>query len=378
MSRLGIREWGFCRAVETTAAAWQAAGWRDERLPGIAGLQPGKPGRESGGPAGAGARVAPESRYDQIVEIIRYPDDPRPALWRSPVLALGNFDGLHRGHMAIVNRVIQAAHDRVRTPVLLTFDPHPRRITRSQDAPRLLMTTAGKIEALEHSGLAGVAIVRFTYELSQWTPETFVNAVLVDWLGISEVWVGANFLFGHDRAGDVSTLRALGRQYGFVAGKVDSVLHNGIIVSSTRIRALVVEGQVDEAAELLGHRHYIEGTVVGGEGRGRQIGFPTANLDTDSGVLPKRGVYATTARVGGREWPSVTNVGRHPTFGAAEALLVEAHLLDGGRDLYGEHVRLSFVQRLRDEQTFASAEALQAQISADCERASALFKLISV
>ena len=312
------------------------------------------------------------------MEIIRYPDDPRPASWRSPVLALGNFDGLHRGHTTIVNRVIEAARDRGRTPVLLTFDPHPRRITRSEEAPRLLMDTARKIEALTHSGLAGVAIVRFTYELSQWTPETFVKAVLVDWLGVSEVWVGANFLFGHDRAGDVATLHALSLRYGFVAGKVDSVLHNGTIVSSSRIRILIAEGQVDEAAALLGHRHDIDGTVVAGDGRGRQIGFPTANLDTANQLLPKRGVYATIARVDGTDWPSVTNIGRHPTFGESDALLVETHLLDGGRDLYGKRVRLSFVERLRDEQAFSSTEALQARISADCQRARALLNLISV
>jgi riboflavin kinase/FMN adenylyltransferase len=240
------------------------------------------------------------------------------------------------------------------------------------------MTTAGKLEALEHSGLEGVAIVRFTYELSQWSPETFVKAVLVDWLGISEVWVGANFLFGHNRAGDASTLEALGRRFGFAAGKVDSVLHDGTIVSSTHIRALVADGRVDEAADLLGHRHYIDGVVVHGDGRGRQIGFPTANIDTDHELLPKRGVYLTTARIQGREWPSVTNIGRHPTFGESGRQLVETHLLDGGRDVYGEPVRLAFVQRLRDEQAFASVEALQAQISLDCERARALVRLISV
>ena len=312
------------------------------------------------------------------MEIIRYPDDPRPASWRSPVLALGNFDGVHRGHMAIVNRVVQAARDRDATALLLTFDPHPRRVTRPDEAPRLLMTTAGKIEALEHSGLAAVAIIRFTRELSQWTPDTFVKAVLVDWLGISEVWVGANFLFGHDRAGNVSTLQALGLQYGFSAGTVDSVLYQGTIVSSSRIRALVAGGEVGEAAELLGHWHSIDGTVVAGDGRGREIGFPTANLDIDNVLLPKGGVYATLAGVGGRQWPSVTNIGRHPTFVEAETQLVEVHLLDGGRDLYGEHVRLSFVQRVRDEQKFGSVAALQAQIAADCERARALFAGISV
>jgi riboflavin kinase/FMN adenylyltransferase len=312
------------------------------------------------------------------VEVIRYPDDCRPASWRSPVLALGNFDGLHRGHMAIVSRVIDAARTRAATPILLTFDPHPRRITGSEHAPRLLMTTAGKIEALEHSGLAGVAIVGFTYEISQWTPETFVKTVLVDWLGVAEVWVGANFLFGHDRAGDVSTLQALSGRYGFTAGKVESVLHNGALVSSSRIRALVAEGRVDEAAELLGHWHYIDGTVVAGDGRGRQIGFPTANLNTQNELLPTPGVYASIARVGGRDWPSVTNIGRHPTFGESGALLVETHLLDGGRDLYGEPVRVSFVQRLRDERRFATADALKTQIFADCEIARARLRLISV
>lgn len=312
------------------------------------------------------------------MEVIRYPDDPRPASWRSPVLALGNFDGLHRGHMAIVNRVVQAARDRDVTPVLLTFDPHPRRVTRAEEAPQLLMTTAGKIEALEHSGLAGVAIVGFTRELSQWTPDVFVKTVLVDWLGISEVWVGANFLFGHNRSGDASSLKSLGRQYGFAAGRVDSVLHNGTLVSSTRIRTLIAAGDVDEAAELLGHRHYIDGVVVAGDGRGRTIGFPTANLATENELLPQPGVYATTLRVGGREWASVTNIGRHPTFGAAPSQMVEVHLLAGGRDLYGEHVRLSFVKRLRDERAFASVGMLQAQIASDCEQARNLFTLISV
>ena len=312
------------------------------------------------------------------MDVIRYPDDPRPDAWRSPVLALGNFDGLHRGHMAIVNRVVQAAHDRGVTPVLLTFDPHPRRITKAEEAPQLLMTTASKIAALDRSGLAGVAVVGFTRELSEWTPDVFVKTVLVDWLRISEVWVGANFLFGHDRTGDVFSLQALGRQYGFVAGRVDSVLHHGALVSSTRIRALIADGEVDEAAELLGHRHYIDGTVVSGDGRGRLIGFPTANLDTDHQLLPKPGVYATAARVSGREWASVTNIGRHPTFGSAEVLLVEVHLLAGGRDLYGEPLRLSFVKRLRDERTFASVEMLQAQIAADCERTRELFTAVSV
>ncbi|MEI6670179.1 MAG: bifunctional riboflavin kinase/FAD synthetase [Acidobacteriota bacterium] len=312
------------------------------------------------------------------MDVITYPSDRRPASWRAPVLALGNFDGLHRGHMCIINGAVEAARQGDRTPVLLTFDPHPREIIRPDQPPRLLMTTAGKIEALAESGLTGVAVVTFTAEVAQWDPEAFVRTVIVDWLGASEVWVGGNFLFGHDRTGDVEALGMLGRRYGFVAANVEPVLHHGVPVSSTRIRGLVAEGHVEEAAELLGRFHSIDGVVSRGDGRGRKIGYPTANLDVGDQLVPSPGVYATTARIQGRTWPAVTNLGYHPTFGASAGVLVETHLLDGGRELYGQTVRLGFVSRLRDERAFATVAALQQAISDDCERARAVFRAISV
>src|ERR1043165_2207996 len=193
------------------------------------------------------------------MDVIHFPDDPRPSTWRQPVLALGNFDGLHRGHRKILDRVRRVAGERGATSVVMTFDPHPPRVVRPDKAPPLIMTKTQKLEALDDAGVAGAAIVRFTRELSQWDPETFVRNVLVDWLRVSEVWVGANFLFGHDRSGNFSLLRTLGPRYGFRAEKSDPVRYKDFVVSSTRIRRLVGEGRVDEAGALLGHPYFIDG-----------------------------------------------------------------------------------------------------------------------
>jgi riboflavin kinase/FMN adenylyltransferase len=306
-----------------------------------------------------------------------YPDDPPPR-WHNPVLALGNFDGLHRGHAKIIDRVRRRAGERGGTAAALTFDPHPSRIVRPDKAPALLMTTGQRLEALSRAGMQGVAVLRFTRDMSLWDPEMFVRTVLVDWLHVVEVWVGANFLFGHDRAGTFTVLRSLGSRYGFKAEKIDAVRYKDFVVSSTRIRRLVAEGRVDEAGALLGHHFFIDGTVVRGAERGREIGFPTANLETANELLPPAGVYATTASVNGIAWPSVTNVGMRPTFGDVDRMQVETHLLDATRDLYGAQVRLSFVQRLRDERKFPDVDALRAQIDADCRAARRLFERISL
>ena len=312
------------------------------------------------------------------MDLIHYPDDARPAAWAAPVLALGNFDGLHRGHMKIIERVRRTAAERGATPVVLTFDPHPTRVLRPDRAPRLILTEAQKIETLEQAGMGGVAIVRFTPELSRWDPETFVRAVLVEWLGVSEVWVGANFLFGRDRAGTFGVLRELGSTFRFRADKIDPICYKDVVVSSTRIRRLIAEGRVDEGAALLGHHYFIDGDVVTGDGRGRQLGFPTANLRTGNELLPPHGVYATIVRVGSGLDPAVTNLGVRPTFEPAGGVSIESHLLRGGRDLYGERIRLYFVQRLRDERAFESVDALTRQVDQDRRHAEALFGRISV
>ena len=200
----------------------------------------------------------------------------------------------------------------------------------------------------------------------------------MDWLRVSEVWVGANFLFGHDRAGNFSLLRTLGAQYGFKAEKIDPIRYKEFVVSSTRIRRLVAEGRVDEAGALLGHQYYIDGTVTEGNRRGRTIGFPTANLCTENELLPPHGVYATTAVIAGTIKPSVTNIGVRPTVDTSGRTTIETHIFDFDQDLYGDSIRIGFVQRLRDERSFESLEALQHQIAADCGRARVLFDHLSL
>jgi riboflavin kinase / FMN adenylyltransferase len=311
------------------------------------------------------------------VTTIHFPDVPATR-WHQPVVALGNFDGLHRGHMKIIDRVRRRAGERGGTPAAMTFEPHPSRVLRPDKAPPLLMTTGQKLEALGRAGMQGVAVVRFTHELSQWGPEQFVRAVLVEWLHVAEVWVGANFLFGHDRAGTFSVLRSLGARYGFRAEKIDPVRYKEFVVSSTRIRRLVTEGRVDEAAALLGHHYFIDGTVSRGAGRGRELGFPTANLCSDNELVPPSGVYATLVTIDGVVRPSITNVGLRPTFGDVDRVTIETHVFDFDRDLYDQPVRLSFVQRLRDERAFPDVDALRAQIEADCRSAQRLFGRISL
>jgi riboflavin kinase/FMN adenylyltransferase len=311
------------------------------------------------------------------METIHFPDDPRPAWLTHPVLALGNFDGLHRGHQKIIERVKRGAVEHGGTPMAMTFDPHPPRVVRPDKAPPLLMTKAQKLEALHQSGIRCVAVVRFTRELSEWDPETFVRSALVEWLRVSEVWVGANFLFGHERSGNFSLLRMLGQRYGFRADKIDPVRYKDFVVSSTRVRRLVSEGRVDEAGALLGHGFSIDGTVVEGRHRGRELGYPTANLATDNELLPPHGVYATTTTIDGIVYPGLTNIGTRPTFGERDTT-VETHMLGYRGDLYGRPVRLGFVLRLRDERKFEDADALRTQIEADQRRAERLFSRLAV
>lgn len=311
-------------------------------------------------------------------DIAYFPDEPVPASWRQPVVAIGNFDGLHRGHLKIIERVCRQARERHATPLVLTFDPHPPRVVRPDKAPPLLMTMAQKADALARTGVQGLAVVRFTHELSQWLPEHFVQEVLVDWLHASEVWVGGNFLFGRDRSGNFTMLRGLGAHHGFRAEKIDPVRYKEFVVSSTRVRRLVSEGRVDEAGALLGHHYTLAGRIVEGDRRGRTLGFPTANLETDNELVPPNGVYATVLRVGRELLAGVTNIGVRPTVTDASRRTIETHLVGVTRDLYGVEVALAFVQRLREERRFEGADALTLQIAEDTAQATALFERISL
>ena len=266
--------------------------------------------------------------------VIHFPEDPRPSHWHQPVLALGNFDGLHRGHLKIIDKVCGRAADRGATSVAMIFDPHPPRIVRPDRAPPLLMTTGQKIRSLVEARIQGVVVVRFTAEMSRWEPETFVRTVLVDWLRVAEVWVGGNFLFGRDRSGNFSLLRALGARVGFRAEKIEAVRYKEFVVSSTRIRRLIRDGRVDEAGSLLGHHYAIEGTVLRGDGRGHEIGFPTANLGTENELIPPHGVYATTTLLDDVIHPAITNIGARPSVTEGSQETIETHVFGLDRDLF--------------------------------------------
>jgi len=304
---------------------------------------------------------------------VRYVQDSPPPLWPAPVVALGNFDGLHRGHQALLDQVTRRAAARGGTAVALIFDPHPSQVLRPEKAPALLMTLDQKLAAFARAGLGGVAIVRFTRDVSRWEPETFVETVLLQWLHVAEVWVGENFLFGRDRTGTFTLLRALGQDRGFGTEKIDPVLYKDFIVSSSRVRRLLLEGRVDEAQALLGHLYAIDGVVVRGDGRGRQLGVPTANLETVNPLLPADGVYATRAAVDGVWHPAVTSVGARPTIGDHK-LTVETFLLDGDHDLYGARLTVAFVRRLREQRKFDDLAALADQMRRDCDDARAVLR----
>jgi riboflavin kinase/FMN adenylyltransferase len=310
------------------------------------------------------------------MQIAYFPDAPRPK-WTYPVVGLGNFDGVHRGHRKLLDEVRRHAEERIGTAVAMIFDPHPPKVLRPEKAPPLLMTLEQKLSAFEQAGMAAVAVVRFTKELSRWEPETFVETVLIDWLRASEVWVGANFLFGRDRSGTFTLLRAIGQDRGFKVDKIEPVFYKDFVVSSTRIRHLVGEGRVDEAGALLGHHYTIDGEVVRGDGRGRELGFPTANLVSANELLPAYGIYASIATLDGLSHPAVTSVGVRPTIGDGR-LTVETHLLDGAYDLYGARMRLSFVRWLREELKFDGLGPLRDQIARDAADARELFERMSI
>jgi len=301
--------------------------------------------------------------------VAHFPSDPSPR-WIRPVSALGNFDGVHRGHQRILDHVKRQAALCGGVPVVVTFDPHPPRVVRPEKAPRLLMSLAQKLEAFERAGVQHVAVVHFTPEMARWEPEAFVDAVLVNWLGVAEVCVGANFLFGRDRLGTFTLLKALGEDRGFRVDCLEPVRYKDFVVSSTRVRHLIGEGRVDEAAALLGHHYFLDGVVVHGEKRGRELGFPTANLQTTNELLPAYGIYATMARVNGVPYRGVTSVGVRPTLTDepdAGQVTIETYLMDVSIDLYGRPMRLEFVQWLRPEAKFETMSALSEQIARDCD-----------
>lgn len=297
-------------------------------------------------------------------------DDPatlRAHLTR-PVATIGNFDGVHRGHQAIIRTVLERAKATDGSGVLITFDPHPLKVLAPERAPRLLTTRRQKLALLEAAGLDFLLILPFTMELAEVSAQDFVRRHLVEALDVREVYVGANFNFGRDREGTAEVLVRLCGALGVRAAQVDEVTALHAPISSSRIRRALQSGEVELARDLLGRPYAIEGTVVHGASRGAGLGFPTANLDSANELIPQDGVYVTEAAGGDGALPAVTNIGTRPTFeGSAHA--VETHLLDGAADLYGREMEIRFLARLRAEIRFESPEALVAQVRRDVRQA---------
>jgi len=291
--------------------------------------------------------------------IERYPRDASPV-----VATIGNYDGVHLGHRAILRSVVAAARSRRVPTLLVTFDPHPLAVVAPSRRPRLLQTRRQKLDALAECGIDGVLVLKFDETLAAMTGEEFLRKLLRGRVTPVAIHVGASFRFGHDRAGDADLLCRIGAEMGFEVAGVPQVEVGGEIVSSSAIRRIVEEGDVERAARMLGLPFALTGEVVEGDGRGRALDFPTANLEVENEMIPRRGVYVTESSVLSSRTVSVTNVGVRPTFGG-ESLKVETHLIDFDEDVLGERMEVRFLARLRDEKRFPGPAELADQIARD-------------
>ncbi len=290
----------------------------------------------------------------------------------SPVVTLGNFDGIHLGHRSILRRLSTRARALKCSSVVYTFEPHPLKVVAPSKSPPLILDTEDKLSLIKGFGIDFLVLARFTEKFASTHPREFVEEVLVKGLGAREVLVGRNFSFGKGRSGTVEYLKSLGREFGFRVSVAPPVKRGGAVVSSSRIRALVLDGELTRAGALMDRPYSIKGRVMKGAKLGHGIGFPTANLAVQSELTPGNGVYAARATLGRRVLNALVNIGTAPTF-ARGSRCVEVHLLDFKGDIYGKPMRVAFLKRLRDEMRFAGKEALARQIRKDRERAKKVF-----
>ncbi|HEV8582241.1 MAG TPA: bifunctional riboflavin kinase/FAD synthetase [Thermoanaerobaculia bacterium] len=288
---------------------------------------------------------------------------------RGGVGTIGNFDGVHRGQRAILERVVARAGELGVPAVVVTFDPHPMAVLAPERAPVPLTTPRQKEKLLEEAGIAAMLVIRFTPEFSRVPARAFVRDFLCERLGFEEIYVGSSFVFGHQREGNLALLREMGEELGFAVAGVDEVVHAGERISSTRIRRAVADGNVAEAAEMLGRPYALEGTIARGDRMGQRLGWPTINVVSENKLLPADGVYAS--RVFFPSYPAtfdcVTNIGTRPTVYENYQRVVESHILDFKSDVYGQRVELHFYKRLREERIFPTVMDLSAQIGRDVE-----------
>jgi len=291
----------------------------------------------------------------------------------SPIVTIGNFDGLHLGHQNLIQDLAGRAEKVGGTPVVITFNPHPLQVLAPNNAPLQIQTLEQKLATIETLGIPLVVVIPFSLALAQRSARDFA-VDLWERLRLKEIYVGPNFAFGNRRQGSINLLKEIGEEKGFVAGKIHQVQFRGNRVSSTAIRQALVSGQVGLARRLLARPYALSGTIVHGTGTGTKLNIPTANLQTPNELIPRRGVYVTLFNVEGRQYEAVTNIGFRPTVTDTATLSIETHLFDFNGDIYGKAATLEFLMRLRDERRFSGMAELVDRIQKDKANACRYFR----
>lgn len=297
---------------------------------------------------------------------------------RPTVLTLGVFDGLHLGHQRIMQTVVERARATKSVPTAITFDPHPRSVLYPENAPPLLQTLDQRLAAFEVLGIEQAIVIRFNKNFAAQDAEKFLRETVYERLQSKEVYLGKGFAFGKNRGGNIESLKKLSAELGFVADEVPEVCLRNQRISSSKIRDLLADGQVNLARRMLGRPYGVEGQIVRGFERGRTIGFPTANLKPVNRVIPRFGVYATATLIANKWRRSITNVGVRPTFEGDKEPSIETYIFDFSGDLYGDVLRVRFLHRIRDERKFDGIDQLKMQIAADSQTALKYFSHVGV
>lgn len=284
-----------------------------------------------------------------------------------PVLTIGNFDGVHLGHQAIFNMLVNRAKEIKGTSIVFTFEPHPLRVVAPERAPSRLTPFSKKAELIKNFDVDFLICANFTSEFSHIKAEDFVRDVLFKQIGVKEIFIGTNYLFGKGRKGSPELLKKLGKEYGFKVNIVPDIVFNNMTLSSSRVRSIIAKGKVEEAPFLLGRYYSVVGVVIEGENRGKRLlNIPTANISTSNELLPKDGVYAVKVRVGRKVYGGAANIGCNPTF-KNKNISFEVHIFDFDKNVLGETLKVSFIKRIRDEKKFSGIEELAEQMRHDIQ-----------
>ncbi len=298
---------------------------------------------------------------------------------KNTILTLGTFDGIHPGHQTIIDKLVSSSKEKGYRNVVITFNPHPRLILGGVDSVKLLTTQDEKISLLEKYGVENLLIINFTREFSTLSAEEFIYDYLINGIGVSEIVLGYDHHFGKGRTGNIELLKKIGAEEKFIVTTTEAVFLDGEIVSSTKIRNALIEGDIKKGNKFLGRNYAFSGTVVGGDKRGRELGYPTANikLSSQEKLLPATGIYAVNVWLGNQKYFGLLSIGKRPTFYNEGNLVAEVYIYDFNREIYGEELKVEFIERLRAEEKFDSAEDLIKQMNKDKENGLKIFNKLN-